>query len=277
MGWFYRESPDNDTYTSQFVFYSKDTEHATAGFHLYCPAYCNNNLYINDNVRTFKFSDGDAGILAKNKKNLWLRSDSYTNDVGVCIEALRAANDPKSTRFSVFPNKFEFGSSSSFLLDCYNNIDLHGYDVLNQCDARLKTNIQDTQVSAIDLINQIEMKEFDWIEDGTHEDIGIIAQQLQTIMPSLVSEGETGRLSVKFIKLIPYLIKSIQELTDYITGDASTFNRRARWEDNYTDDDKRKFTELNLSKKNTTNDKKEAKVEKIYIPINSQQGDDTNE
>ena len=78
----------------------------------------------------------------------------------------------------------------------------------------MKTNINDTKVNALDILSSIELKEFDWIEDGSHEEIGMIAQQLQTVAPDLVFEDEqTGKLSIKTIKLIPYLIKAIQELS----------------------------------------------------------------
>lgn len=83
----------------------------------------------------------------------------------------------------------------------------------NPSDITLKTNIDDTKIDALDKLNQIELKEFDWIKNNEHENIGIIAQQLQDILPDLVCEdSETGKLSIKTTKLIPYLIKAIQEL-----------------------------------------------------------------
>lgn len=60
------------------------------------------------------------------------------------------------------------------------------------------------------------MKEFDWIESNEHEDIGMIAQQLKEVLPDLVYEDkETSKLSIKTDILIPYLIKAIQELSQF--------------------------------------------------------------
>jgi hypothetical protein len=90
-------------------------------------------------------------------------------------------------------------------------------------DVRMKTNIEDTQVNAIDIINQVEMKSFDWRADNKHEDIGIIAQQLQEVLPDLVYEDElTTKLSIQPIKFIPYLIKAIQELSAKIDGESKS-------------------------------------------------------
>lgn len=45
---------------------------------------------------------------------------------------------------------------------------------------------------------------------------GLIAQELQTIYPELVHEGEDGYLAVNYIELIPILIQTIQELNEKV-------------------------------------------------------------
>jgi hypothetical protein len=42
--------------------------------------------------------------------------------------------------------------------------------------------------------------------------IGLIAQELQTIYPELVREGQDGYLGVNYVELVPVLIRAIQEL-----------------------------------------------------------------
>src|SRR5699024_1574507 len=46
-------------------------------------------------------------------------------------------------------------------------------------DERLKTNIQDADVTAIPVLQNVKFREFDWIETGEHDNIGIIAQDLE--------------------------------------------------------------------------------------------------
>ena len=110
-------------------------------------------------------------------------------------------------------------------LHCLDDLDMHDHDILNSSDERLKDNIKDTSVNALDKLNQINLRSFDWIENGEHEDIGIIAQELQPIIPELVSgDEENGVLSIKLIKFIPYLIKAVQELYDLIEDTSSQFD-----------------------------------------------------
>ena len=54
---------------------------------------------------------------------------------------------------------------------------------------------------------------------------GLIAQELQTIYPNLVEEGEDGYLGINYVELVPILIRSIQELKQEVdelrgTGEA---------------------------------------------------------
>lgn len=164
---------------------------------------------------------------------------------------------------------FKFGNSTNLLVDCYNNIDLHNYSILNQSDARYKTNIESTEVEAIPLLSKIDLKKFDWIESGEHCDIGMIAQQLQEVLPALVNENkETGRLSIKSDKFIPYLIKAIQELTEYVTGDISVMSADSgAWIDSYTDDEKTEFIAANAYKDNA----EIAEKPEILIPISKEE------
>ena len=82
-------------------------------------------------------------------------------------------------------------------------------------DERLKTNIQDTDVTAIPVLQNVKFREFDWIENGKHENIGIIAQELEKLAPDLVSENH----DIKYVntnQLIMYCAKAIQELISII-------------------------------------------------------------
>lgn len=55
-------------------------------------------------------------------------------------------------------------------------------------DRRLKENITDTAVKALDKINRLRMVAFDFIENKKHEEIGLIAQEAETIVPKLSHE-----------------------------------------------------------------------------------------
>jgi hypothetical protein len=90
-------------------------------------------------------------------------------------------------------------------------------------DIRLKENIKDSEVSGLDLINKIELKQFDWKsearEGAPHWKIGMIADELEELDENLTfggGENEDGSMNVKGIEttcLISYLVKAVQELS----------------------------------------------------------------
>ena len=87
-------------------------------------------------------------------------------------------------------------------------------------DKRLKTNIKPTKVNALDILNRIEMVEFNWKKDNKFEKIGAIAQQVQSVDESFVVHDMDDKqtyndyLRIKYYDTIPYLIKAVQELSE---------------------------------------------------------------
>lgn len=93
------------------------------------------------------------------------------------------------------------------------------YWMEQKSDRRLKENITDTAVKALDKINRLRMVAFDFIESKKHEEIGLIAQEAETIVPRIVSrdpENPDGYLHIDYTAFVPYLIKAIQELNQKI-------------------------------------------------------------
>lgn len=61
-----------------------------------------------------------------------------------------------------------------------------------------------------DTINPEKIRTNDEISKDRH--YGLSAQELQTLYPNLVKEGQDGYLGINYIELVPVLIRSIQEL-----------------------------------------------------------------
>ena len=80
-------------------------------------------------------------------------------------------------------------------------------------DRRLKSNIEDA-ASASDKIDAIQVRQFDWNVDNSHQDYGLIAQELQPIEPmAITGDADSDEMmGVDYSKLVPMLIKEIQEL-----------------------------------------------------------------
>jgi hypothetical protein len=80
-------------------------------------------------------------------------------------------------------------------------------------DERLKENISDAE-DAGELIDAIQVRQFDWKTDGEHQRYGMVAQELNTVTPEAVSvpDDPEKMQSVDYSKLVPMLVKEIQTL-----------------------------------------------------------------
>ena len=89
------------------------------------------------------------------------------------------------------------------------------YWIDKSSDRRLKENILSTSVQALNEINQLNLVSFDYIENKKHEEIGLIAQEVEKVIPQAISrdpESEDSYLHIDYTAFVPYLIKAVQEL-----------------------------------------------------------------
>jgi len=91
-------------------------------------------------------------------------------------------------------------------------------------DSRDKTNIQ-ASTYGLDFINKLNPVTFDWdMRDGAKvgdKDLGFLAQELQEVDDEnlqLVYANNTDRLEASYGRLIPVLVKAIQDLSAKVTA-----------------------------------------------------------
>jgi hypothetical protein len=83
-------------------------------------------------------------------------------------------------------------------------------------DIRFKENIKPIE-NAIDKIRKISGNTYDWKEENKVEhgyegnDVGVIAQEIEAVLPQLVQTRESGFKAVKYDKLVALLIEGIKE------------------------------------------------------------------
>ena len=94
-----------------------------------------------------------------------------------------------------------------------------GADIIafSTSDKRLKENVNKI-VDSKDVINSITGYSFDWKEEANREgkDFGVIAQEVEEVLPELVQSRPDGFKAVDYIKLIPYLIEEVKRLNNEI-------------------------------------------------------------
>ena len=87
-------------------------------------------------------------------------------------------------------------------------------------DERLKENITPIE-NSLDILKQINGYYFDWKEmPGVHEneghDIGVIAQEIDAVLPEIVTTRDNGYMAVKYEKLVALLIQTNKELLNRV-------------------------------------------------------------
>ena len=105
----------------------------------------------------------------------------------------------------------QFAGNSSYVTSKF-------YSGAAPSDIRLKDNVVDSEVNALETVNRMQVRQFDW-KKGGHQNIGFVADELEEIDPNLALGGgydENGEMDVKQINtsyLLNYAIKAIQELS----------------------------------------------------------------
>ena len=94
----------------------------------------------------------------------------------------------------------------------------------NVSDARLKRNMLPL-IGSLQIINQLHGYHYYWKNDSSAQNLqtGVLAQEIQKILPELVQTDNQGTLSVNYIGLIPHLIEAVKELKT-LNDDLKTHN-----------------------------------------------------
>lgn len=247
MSWAYKESGTN-FYETKLIYYPNTTELPDSeyehsgiflekGFHFQDDMYLatEKTLHLGNHA---EITTGSTGLTLQNQ---YSATRIYGNGAGVSL-----AGDIGLSPIS--------GGVVNCGSDLYmNNNVIYDTTVATSSDARLKTNIVDSNINALSLLNQIDIREFDWIKSQEHTNAGIIAQQLQEVIPELVQTNpNNGRLSIKSDNFIPYLIKAIQEIITCLSNDTKYKNvlkllgvkfpnNKSDWKDSLTVDEKQRF------------------------------------
>jgi hypothetical protein len=126
-------------------------------------------------------------------------------DIGAAIKALNNGNWALGF----------YNSSGSNVGNVVINASSTSYNTSS--DQRLKENIADAD-DAGSKIDAIQVRKYDWKADGSHQDYGMIAQELQAVAPEAVSGDADSEdmMGVDYSKLVPMLIKEIQSLRNRV-------------------------------------------------------------
>ena len=171
----------------------------------------------------YRDSDFTIGNTATDTDEFLMTVQGYINAKGIgWLKTGKGSVNGKTTGTIGLWNSdnvsLSFGGSGNDIYYSYNSTAYSLWSVVNQhfSDRRLKENIVDCKHKALDYIQQFQFKEYDWKKQEdrprqAHTNIGLIAQEIQTVDPTLVYEnGDT--LNLDNLRLTNIALKAIQEL-----------------------------------------------------------------
>lgn len=165
-------------------------------------------IYANIGQIGYAGSSGSAGFTG---------SRGYTGSSATIF----VENDVSSntTQYVTFSNQTtgavsNFGVSDTKLYYNPSTGSLNATEFNTLSDATLKENVAPIS-NSFELLDMINTVEFNWKDNG-QKSYGVLAQQLEKIMPELVKTNENGIKSVSYIPLIAILIDTVKQLKKQI-------------------------------------------------------------
>jgi len=171
----------------------------------------------------YRDSDFTIGNTATDTDEFLMTVQGYINAKGIgWLKTGKGSVNGKTTGTIGLWNSdnvsLSFGGSGNDIYYSYNSTAYSLWSVVNQhfSDRRLKENIVDCKHKALDCIHRFQFKEYDWKKQEdrpqqAHTKIGLIAQEVQAVDPTLVYEnGDT--LNLDNLRLTNIALKAIQEL-----------------------------------------------------------------
>lgn len=134
---------------------------------------------------------------------------------------------------NIYALAFYNGSRKYLEIQTY-DVGLWGIDCWAS-DGRMKRDISPSDTDALALLLQINHRQFNWKEDGVHQQLGYIAQELEEVCPDFVTQipqkNEEGEVYDHLYQvcapgLLPAVTRSIQQLNDKIEHQNRTIKRQ---------------------------------------------------
>ena len=188
------------------------------------------SLNFKNGIQTSEYGSGTSGSiveLATDQRRSSYAGDIYLGHAHATAKSyikLHSAVASGDTGYIDFYTSETTSSNPTHEFRMANNGDFHAdgdvlaFSTTVASDAKLKTNVNKVE-NALDKVSQLDGVTFEWIRDGK-ESAGVIAQNVEDVLPSAVKEveslkveGETHK-SVDYNQLSSLFIEAIKELKE---------------------------------------------------------------
>lgn len=167
---------------------------------------------------------GDTAWFVKNNGEMYCYNQAHFWNTPIIHGNLKVSgniyyitdDNTKEGGYWIYSPSFKRIQESSGYIYLYHFDNSYSWIPVNKeiSDRRYKHNIEDSKVSALEVINRLKTYSYRKEYDGKIENIscGIMAQDVQRYAPEAFLENPDGAYSYSSFVLVPYLIKAIQEL-----------------------------------------------------------------
>ena len=135
----------------------------------------------------------------------------FSNDVNVNGNLNSSGN--LSVSSDITGNNLTITGSHIGDLDISGNLSVSG-DIDSTSDLNLKTNIN-TITASMDKVSKLRGVNFEWKDNGK-KSLGVIAQEVEKVLPELVNQNNQGNKTVQYANMIGLLIEALKELNEKI-------------------------------------------------------------
>ena len=164
-----------------------------------------------------KTSDGDIALFKKDGTTVGSIAVTGTDDLTLYSSAtghkgLRLGQGyyiPTRSDGAPEDATVDIGLSAYRYKDAYFSGTVNAANFNTTSDATLKTNVE-TLSGSLDAVTSLRGVSFDWLDNGGSE-IGVIAQEVEAVLPDVVSTNDEGIKSVKYSNMVAVLIEAIKE------------------------------------------------------------------
>ena len=208
-----RITPDGTVYIHDNPYYSGEGDYVET-----VPSFIIEGLDSNGNtVRTSISSDGiemNGDLDATGN----ITANEINNHYGLVI-ASTPSTQIGEVIYYMSAEYSSYGTVSQMYLHVVTPNGAYGVE-FNVSDEKLKKDIHDSTVNALEAIKQIKHRAFTWRKTGGTVANGYVAQELENVLPGSTydveqEDGETTK-QIRMLGVVPYLSKAIQELSDKV-------------------------------------------------------------
>ena len=159
-------------------------------------------------IQVFKKGTTTVGSIGADDGRVYIESSGGANLAGIGFSRTAVAVEPRKN--SGWSNaEVDIGSTTYKFKDGHFSGTVNAANFNTTSDATLKTNVE-TLSGSLDAVKSLRGVSFDWLDNGGSE-IGVIAQEVEAVLPDVVSTNDEGIKSVKYGNMVAVLIEAIKE------------------------------------------------------------------